>query len=911
MAQPGMTAATDPKTELNHFCQRYCQRPVTKADISYTTNKFGNQYQSIVKLDCIQGQEYAGHLCLNQKEAEKSAAEQAVMAFRPQMASLPPPASKDPKKKKERPRLTPAELAAKKAKQAEEGENPAVTPKTKLNALVMKIAKRYLQKGETIYETKTYAGGGHQATVQLKALPGEWGNRVWAGHVSSTKQKAEQSAAEIALKQISEDSEMVAEAAKPKGVGKGKGKGKGKGFGLLWGWDWNMMWGGGSGPNLPREKVSETPMTGEVVEWKENFGWVKPAGEVDHPSAKQREGKLYVSKKDVTSGNMAVGCKVSFMVYKDPQGLGAEEVQVGRLVTQRLCSMGRFQVHGVMDPRRVLCTKDRLRMDLELLEKAQDLENLSLFEADTRDAAALLEPLSSAAAVVCTTGVPAFGISGQWEKGNHPETVDHFGVKNVAHVWSSAEKVPKRRFVLMSSIGVTRRDGFPYNILNGGGVLDAKARGEEAVAQMASAEGFGVTVVRPGQLFGGPYENNRYLGTLFQLDKDINTRGVSVQPGDTAVGDTLRSSLAGVLVRCLFSSQPQLEFSAGSEGSLLPGSSNGHRAALEVKLRILSRLEFNSLAAVGHRVVHGETFTRATLVNEEVLERIERAGRLAPMHNPWNLLGIQVAQETLKCPQVAVFDTAFHQTMPPEAYMYALPHELCEKHGLRKYGFHGTSYLYIVSKAAKALQKPVKEVNLIVCHLGSGASMCAIQAGQCIDTTMGFTPLEGLVMGTRCGDLDPAVPLHLIELGYSTEEVSELLNKHSGLKGLCGFSDNRDVEARFRTGEHRAQLAKRIQVYRTRKHLGSYLVALNRVDALIFTGGVGENSPLHRSLVCEGLERLGIQLDEEANQAAEGRCTGGTALHKPASKTEIWVIPTDEELSIAQQTADLLAGNVE
>eukprot|EP00913_Durusdinium_trenchii_P009279 g8718.t1 len=316
MAQPGMTAATDPKTELNHFCQRYCQRPVTKADISYTTNKFGNQYQSIVKLDCIQGQEYAGHLCLNQKEAEKSAAEQAVMAFRPQMASLPPPASKDPKKKKERPRLTPAELAAKKAKQAEErdispeyaqvdgaeiaylarpdeGENPAVTPKTKLNALVMKIAKRYLQKGETIYETKTYAGGGHQATVQLKALPGEWGNRVWAGHVSSTKQKAEQSAAEIALKQISEDSEMVAEAAKPKGVGKGKGKGKGKGFGLLWGWDWNMMWGGGSGPNLPREKVSETPMTGEVV---------------------------------------------------------------GRLVTQRLCSMGRFQVHGVVRDRQKAST---------------------------------------------------------------------------------------------------------------------------------------------------------------------------------------------------------------------------------------------------------------------------------------------------------------------------------------------------------------------------------------------------------------------------------------------------------------------------------------------------------------------------------------------------------------------------
>jgi len=328
-AQPSLQAATDPKTELNHFCQRYCQRPVTKADISYTTNKFGNQYQSIVKLDCIQGQEYAGHLCLNQKEAEKSAAEQAVMAFRPQMASLPPPASKDPKKKKERPRLTPAELAAKKAKQAEEGENPAVTPKTKLNALVMKIAKRYLQKGETIYETKTYAGGGHQATVQLKALPGEWGNRVWAGHVSSTKQKAEQSAAEIALKQIGEDSEMVAEAAKPKGVGKGKGKGKGKGFGFMWGgWDWNMMWGGPSGPNLPRERVTEAAVIGEVVEWKDSFGWVKSDAPIDHPSAKQRDGKLYVSKKDVTSGTMATGCKVSFQVYKDAQGLGAEEVQV-------------------------------------------------------------------------------------------------------------------------------------------------------------------------------------------------------------------------------------------------------------------------------------------------------------------------------------------------------------------------------------------------------------------------------------------------------------------------------------------------------------------------------------------------------------------------------------------------------
>eukprot|EP00434_Breviolum_minutum_P036535 symbB.v1.2.032375.t1/scaffold3884.1/size52087/3 len=210
--------------------------------------------------------------------------------------------------------------------------------------------------------------------------------------------------------------------------------------------------------------------------------------------------------------------------------------------------MGKFQVNGVL--------RDKERA----LAWASDLPGLSLFEADTRDASALEHPLRDASAVVCTTGVPAFGISGQWEKGNHPETVDHFGVKNVAHVWSTAPG-SKRRFVLMSSIGVTRRDGFPYSILNGGGVLDAKARGEATVSQMAQERGFGVTIVRPGQLFGGPYENNRYLGTLFQLDKDSGTNAVTVQPGDTAVGDTLRSSLAGVLVRCLFTTQSQLEFS--------------------------------------------------------------------------------------------------------------------------------------------------------------------------------------------------------------------------------------------------------------------------------------------------------------------------------------------------------------
>lgn len=332
MAKAGTPVSMDPKTELNHFCQRYCQRPVTKQDIHYTTNKFGNQYQAIVRLNCIHGQEYAGHLCLNQKEAEKSAAQQAVQAYASQMASLPPPASKDPQKKRQaKLMLTPAELAARKAKQAEEGDNPAITPKTKLNTLVMKIAKRYLQKGETVYECKKYAGG-YQATVKLSALPGDWGNRLWAGHVTSTKQKAEQSAAEIALQQISEDKELAEEAAKPKGAGKGKGKGgKGKGWGLFMGpWDWSYMsWGGPSGPDLPRERVTEELITGEILEWKDTFGWVKPDVPVDHPASKHRDGKIYVNKKDLTSQtDPEKGARVKFYVYEDPSGLGAEEVQI-------------------------------------------------------------------------------------------------------------------------------------------------------------------------------------------------------------------------------------------------------------------------------------------------------------------------------------------------------------------------------------------------------------------------------------------------------------------------------------------------------------------------------------------------------------------------------------------------------
>mmetsp|Transcript_43286 Transcript_43286/g.77793 ORF Transcript_43286/g.77793 Transcript_43286/m.77793 type:complete len:390 (+) Transcript_43286:17-1186(+) len=227
---------------------------------------------------------------------------------------------------------------------------------------------------------------------------------------------------------------------------------------------------------------------------------------------------------------------------------------VGRLVTQRLCSLGKYRVRGV------LRDAERARNSW-----ARDVEGLELFEADTRDALALSASLCDANAVVCTTGVPAFGISGQWKDGNHPESVDHFGVKNTLFMWSSGSG-PKRKFVLMSSIGVTRRDGFPYSVLNGGGVLDAKAKGEAALLSFAAKKGFAATIVRPGQLFGGPYENNRYLGTLFQLDKDEASRAVKLVPGDTAVGDTLRSSLAGVLVRCLLSDREgSVEFAVVNE----------------------------------------------------------------------------------------------------------------------------------------------------------------------------------------------------------------------------------------------------------------------------------------------------------------------------------------------------------
>jgi acetate kinase len=332
-----------------------------------------------------------------------------------------------------------------------------------------------------------------------------------------------------------------------------------------------------------------------------------------------------------------------------------------------------------------------------------------------------------------------------------------------------------------------------------------------------------------------------------------------------------------------------------------------HKSALTTVVDLLPKEYSENVGSIGHRVVHGgEHFKEAIRVDESVIAAIKDAAALAPLHNPWNLLGIEVAADLFgeDTPQVAVFDTAFHQTMEPHVFQYALPYELYEKHKIRKYGFHGTSYSYVTTETAKVLGKSVDELNIIACHLGNGASMCAVKGGRCLDTTMGLTPLEGLVMGTRCGDIDPAVVIFLMEkLGYSTSEVNDILNKKSGLLGICGTMDDRDVEERYFAKEPMGTLAKEVQIHRMRKYLGAYMVALSgEVDALVFTGGLGEKGWLLRSLVCENLGKLGLEIDEKLNQAKEGRFSENTQLHAENSRIQIWVIPTQEELTIAQQT---------
>ena len=315
----------------------------------------------------------------------------------------------------------------------------------------------------------------------------------------------------------------------------------------------------------------------------------------------------------------------------------------------------------------------------------------------------------------------------------------------------------------------------------------------------------------------------------------------------------------------------------------------------------------SEIDAVGHRVVQGgESFNKATLIDDKVILAVSEYNSLAPLHNPANLTGIEVSEQILPgIPKVAVFDTEFHQTMPPAAFLYPLPYSYYEEMGIRRYGFHGTSHKYVFTQAAGEMGQSPAETNAITLHLGNGCSMAAVEAGKCIDTSMGMTPLAGLMMGTRCGDIDPAIIFHLAgHEGMAVEDILEVMNEESGLKGICGSNDLRDIRRQALKGKEMAALALDMFAYRVKKYIGAYCAVLGRVDTIVFTAGIGENAPLTRQEICQGLEGLGIEIDPVANQALHN-CHG--PVHKKGSRVQIRVIPTNEELQIARETAALLS----
>lgn len=337
-----------------------------------------------------------------------------------------------------------------------------------------------------------------------------------------------------------------------------------------------------------------------------------------------------------------------------------------------------------------------------------------------------------------------------------------------------------------------------------------------------------------------------------------------------------------------------------------------HKEAISLVLETLCNEKFGiikdlkEINAIGHRVVHGgEKYSNSVIVTDEVIKNIEECSKLAPLHNPANIIGIKACQELMgDTPMVVVFDTAFHQTMPEKAYMYGLPYEMYEKHAIRKYGFHGTSHFYVANECAKQMGKKIEDLKIITCHLGNGASVSAIDGGKSVDTSMGFTPLQGLMMGTRCGDIDPAVVTYLIsELGMSANEVNEMMNKKSGFLGVSGkSSDSRDIEELEEKGDKRATLTLDMYYYRIKSYIGAYMAVMNGVDAIVFTAGIGENSSLTRAGACAGMENLGIKIDENKNNV-RGKIT---EISADDSKVKVYLIPTNEELVIARDTQALL-----
>lgn len=350
----------------------------------------------------------------------------------------------------------------------------------------------------------------------------------------------------------------------------------------------------------------------------------------------------------------------------------------------------------------------------------------------------------------------------------------------------------------------------------------------------------------------------------------------------------------------------------GREEYILSKGLPGHHEAVEAILYIMTGPEYGviknsgEIQAVGHRVVHGGNyFSKSVVVDDEVLDLLGECSSLAPLHNPPNITGIEACKKMMPdALQVAVLDTAFHQTMPENAFMYAVPYEMYEHHLVRKYGFHGISHKYVAGVSAAMLGARLEDLKIITCHLGNGASLCAIRGGKSMDTTMGFTPLAGLIMGTRCGDIDPAIIQYMSEKGnMGLNEVMEVLNKKSGVLGISGISsDFRDVEKASQNGHHRSQLALDMFSYSVSRAIGSLIPAIGGLDALVFTAGIGENSPEIRRRVCSRLEYMGIGLDEEKNSVRGEKIEIST----PVSPVRVLVIPTDEERMIAEETRDLV-----
>lgn len=352
---------------------------------------------------------------------------------------------------------------------------------------------------------------------------------------------------------------------------------------------------------------------------------------------------------------------------------------------------------------------------------------------------------------------------------------------------------------------------------------------------------------------------------------------------------------------------------AGREKQVTERPMKDHKEAIRLVIKALINPDtgvvksLSEIGAVGHRIVHGgEKFAASTVITDEVIASIEACSDLAPLHNPANLTGIRACRELMPdVPMTAVFDTAFHQTVPEEAYIYAIPYEYYKKYGVRRYGFHGTSHSYVSTQAAKLLGQPAETLKIIVCHLGNGASVTAVEKGKSVDTSMGLTPLEGLIMGTRSGDLDPAILEFIAHKEKKTlEELMDMLNKKSGVLGLSDnfSSDFRDLEEAYEEGNASAVRALKAFAYRVVKYIGAYTAVMNGVDAICFTAGLGENSPLIRNMICGYLGYLGISLEEEANH----KRGEDMVISTPDSKTKVLVIPTNEELAIARETYGLV-----